>query len=489
MASSARGSLARSGEAEPTARVLVVHPFWDLWEHTAGPGFRTARIGLVQAAVEALARRLRDGVELSVAGHLDGASSVRAILDDLAGSAPTVVLVIQTMAAPPEPLLALLDELGAPNVVIWALHERLTVDQRFDHSSITTRGATVGAPMVTAMLTRRGQPYELILGRLGDDRAEASVARAIQAAAAAKSIRGARIGQVGPDVPGYVHVDLDREALRAQVGIEVLRIGMEEFLARFEAVPEAECRALTEQVRTEWRLEGAIDEVGFQRSLRAALAIDRVVEDFDLDAGAFNCHVEGVRFSDPVGVSPCWGLGRSTTNGVPWTCTGDVVTAVAMLVTKRLGAASLYHEIEEIDYATGEVVIANSGEHDLAWMDPTGVPRLRMNGWFCGKDPLCGVCAVLEPAPGPATLVALAPDPEARGGLRLVAARGSLTGRSFSATGTANGAFRFAAGPVEEAWARWASLGVNHHSSATPGDIASEVTMVARYLGIDSAVV
>ena len=64
-----------------------------------------------------------------------------------------------------------------------------------------------------------------------------------------------------------------------------------------------------------------------------------------------------------------------------------------MLTTKRLGGAAVYHEIEAIDYASGEVVIANSGEHDLAWLAPGERPRLQRNGWFCGKDPHCGVCA------------------------------------------------------------------------------------------------
>jgi len=41
--------------------------------------------------------------------------------------------------------------------------------------------------------------------------------------------------------------------------------------------------------------------------------------------------------------------------GKPFTCTGDILTAVAMLTTKRLGAAALYHEIEAIDYESGEV--------------------------------------------------------------------------------------------------------------------------------------
>lgn len=479
---------------QPTAgsrrqRVLVVHPFWDLWEHTAGPGFRHDRLRLVDAAITALAGRLRSPVEFVNVGHLDGAEGAHAVIQACKDALPDIVLVLQTMAAPPAPLLAVVDALGAPPVVIWALHESLAVDGYFDHGSITTRGATVGAPMVTAMLTRRSRPYELVLGRLGDEETEGAVARALQATCAAVSLRDARIGQVGPDVPGYVHVDLDRQALRSQTGIDIVRIDMEEFVARYLAVDTARWQDLADQVRQQWTFEGEVDPEGFQRSMRAAVAVEQLVDDYTLDAGAFNCHVDGVRFSGPIGVTPCWGLGRSTTNGVPWTCTGDVVTAVAMLVTKRLGAAALYHEIEEIDYDSGEIVIANSGEHDLAWMDPTSQPRLRMNGWFCGKDPHCGVCAVLEPPAGPATLVALAQDPTARGGFRLVAARGTLTERTFPETGTANGAFRFNEGLVQDAWARWASLGVNHHSSATPGDVADEVVMVAKFLGIDAAVV
>jgi L-arabinose isomerase len=160
-----------------------------------------------------------------------------------------------------------------------------------------------------------------------------------------------------------------------------------------------------------------------------------------------------------------------------------------MLTTKRLGGAALYHEIEAIDYATGELVIANSGEHDLAWLAPGERPRLRRNGWFCGVDPRCGVCAVLEPQAGPATLVGFTPHPAARGGFRYAVARGELTERRFPETGTPNGAFRFLGGSVEEAWSRWAATGVNHHSSATPGDLAADVAEVAAHLGVEAVVV
>jgi L-arabinose isomerase len=344
--------------------------------------------------------------------------------------------------------------------------------------------------MLSNILGRRGRPFELLLGRLADDATLTRVRDALRLGAVAHAIGRARIGRVGVPVDGYLHVDVADDELRAGTGIEVVRIDPDEVVDRYRAVDAARVDALEAEVRAGWTLEGdVVAGESLARSLRAAVAVEDLVAAHALDAGAFNCHVPQFRFGEPIGIAPCWALGRSTSAGVAWTCTGDILTAVAMLVTKRLGGAAVYHEIEAIDYATGEVVIANSGEHDLAWLAPGERPRMRRNGWFCGKDAHCGVCAVLEPPAGPATLVAFTPHPDARGGFRLVAARGELTSRRFPETGTVNGAFRFMDGPVEAAWARWAQAGVNHHSSATPGDLSGDVAVIARHLGIEAVIV
>jgi L-arabinose isomerase len=364
------------------------------------------------------------------------------------------------------------------------------VDGAFDHASITTQGATVGAPMLANMLVRTARPFDLVLGRVDDAAVVGRVRAALVIGAAASGIRRARLGRIGRPIPGYLHVDAPDEDIHAATGITLVAVDPDEVVEAWRAVDAGRVAALDAEVRAGWAFEEDVTtDESLQRSLRAALALDDVVAAHDLDGGAFNCHLPQFRFGDEIGIAPCWGLGRLTTHGTPFTCTGDILTAVAMLVTKRLGGAALYHEIEAIDYASGEVVIANSGEHDLAWLAPGATPRLRRNAWFCGIDPRCGVCAVLEPAPGPATLVGFTPHPEARGGFRLVAARGDLTARTFPATGTANGAFRFRDGSVEEAWARWARTGVNHHSSATPGDLSGAVVALAGQLGIEAVLV
>ena len=138
------------------------------------------------------------------------------------------------------------------------------------------------------------------------------------------------------------------------------------------------------------------------RSLRAACALDDLVARHRLDAGAINCHVPEIRFGDDIGIAPCFALGRQTSRGIPWACAGDVVTAVAMMTLKGLGAAAQYHELESLDYETGELVVASSGEHDLAFAGEQ--PRLVRNHWF-DRDARCGACACFGAPPGPATLV------------------------------------------------------------------------------------
>src|SRR6202035_4286759 len=162
--------------------------------------------------------------------------------------------------------------------------------------------------------------------------------------------------------------------------------------ARVERVREETAALYSVEIRGE----------GLERSLRAACAIEDLVSEHELSAGALNCHVPEIRFGG-VGVTPCFGLGRSTSRGVPWTCTGVVLTATAMLVSKAVGGAAQYHELESYDYETDEFVIASSGEHDLA-LAPGARPSLIANDWF-RSDPCVGVCACFSPAAGPASLL------------------------------------------------------------------------------------
>ncbi|MFN2629877.1 MAG: hypothetical protein ABR569_14790 [Gaiellaceae bacterium] len=428
-------------------RVTLFQPYWDFWE----------------AAVPFDLRADRDRLAAEVRSRLD--------VDWVQQEQADCILLLETMATPPAWTLR---ELADLPLVVWTAHREPRVAERFDHAAITTEGATVGTPMLTSVLVREGRPFELVVGRINDQAVLTEVMGAVRGAVAANRLRGARIARIGSPQDGYACVDTPSELLTAKLGVEIVELPAADVKAAFDAVVNERTRDLLEETRQLYSVD--FEDEGLIRSLRAAAAIEDLVAAHELDAGAINCHVPEIRFGG-VGVTPCFGLGRSTSRGIPWSCTGDVLTAVALFLSRALGGAAQYHELEAYDYGTGEFVIASSGEHDLAFA-PGARPALVKNAWFT-HDGCTGVCACFSAPAGPATLLALA---DIGGDYRLIAAEGAFSGRSFPSTGTANGAFRFDRGL--EGWKMWCRLGANHHSSASPGSLAASAAACARYVGI-----
>jgi len=439
---------------------------------------RADREALGDAAAAALAARVDLVARATVAGVEEGAAFGRR----LRTAGVEAVLVLQTLAVMPAYTVAVLDELPDVPVVVWALNRSRRVPADLDHAAITSEGATVGTPMLTNTLVRSARPFALVVGVLDDETTLLAAADALRAAAVASRLRRSRVGRVGPVFAGYVCVDADDDRLRAATGIEPVRIEAAEFRELYVAVEPARVAALERETRQLYDVQPDAEGDVLARSLRAACALDELVDRYRLDAGALNCHVPEIRFGEEVGIAPCFALGRQTSRGVPWACAGDVVTAVAMLTLKLLGGAAQYHELESLDYETGELVVASSGEHDLAFAGER--PRLQRNLWY-DADPRCGACACFAAPAGPATLVGFT-ELDAPPGYRYVVARGEFTGTGWPAVGTPHAAFRFHGDGVD-AWTRWCRAGANHHSAATPGDFAAGVESVARFLGVESA--
>lgn len=459
-----------SCEAGRPGRILIVLPYWDFWASAVAYDLRAERQALLEAASSALSPWVEVIGAVTVASREDG----QAIRPDTADA----LLVLQTMAVPPAYTLAALDTAPHLPVVIWALHRRRDVPRDFDHAAITAEGATVGTPMLTSALVRSGRRFELVLGTLED---AAAAGRVLVGAAAASKLRRARLGRLGMPFDGYDSVNVDAECFQAATGVELVAIPADEFTAAYGRATAAETEEVEREVRASFEVEAEAEGEGLGRSFRAAVALESLVRDHALDAGAINCHVPEIRFGRDVGIAPCFALGRMTSAGVPWSCAGDVVTAFAMLAAKLVGASALYHELEVLDYESGEMIIANTGEHDLAFAREASRPKLQRNLWF-KDDPICGVCACFSGKPGPATLVAFA-QLDAPNRYRLIIAPGEIADSGWPGVGTPNAAFRFRRGA--EGWLDWCRAGATHHSSATPGDFTVELEALGRFLGLE----
>jgi L-arabinose isomerase len=461
-------------------RVALLLPYWEFWGASARGDLHAE---LTQAGID-VARALI-GVNVVTQEILRPADDAGSVARRVRESASEVVLVAQTMAVAPAGTMRVLDALDDLPLVVWAMNRRPSASGSFDHSDITTEGATVGTSQLVNLIVRRRRPLALEVGQLQDPSTVERVSSSIAAAAAARRLSRARLARVGHEPDGYDCVVCDFDALSSALGLTVTDVDPRELVQAFEAVTPEALERVTAEVADEFWLAPSLTLVddGLGRSLRFAAALEQLDARHQIDAGAINCHIGELRYSPAIGIAPCFALGRETSNGIPWCCAGDVLTAVAMLTTRLLGGGALYHELERIDYLTDELVLANTGEHDLALRGLDEPPQLRSNGWFA-SDPVCGVCACFPIPAGAATLVAFTPHPDEPSGFRFVVAEGEFTGRSLPQTGTPNGGFRFCSGSASDGYRAWALAGANHHSSASAGHLGAGVAQLAMHLGV-----
>ncbi len=445
-------------------RVGVVHPYWSFWESAGGPGFAEERAALGDRAVAAL----EQFVEVAWSETLRPGDDVTALLARVDAEVDAIV-VASTMASSPGAIVELIEACPSMPVVLWAAHDGASVDADLSHTGITKRGGTVGVPMIGAHLTRIGRPYDVVAGDLADP---ADIGPAVRAAAAAGRVRRSRLGVVGSPIPGYEWARIPTPALES-LGVTVVERTAEQLAARIPAAPDAAARSTLEG----FTVDAEVPSGDLDRALRYATALDDLVATERLAAGTLNCHVPELRLG--IGSAPCLALGACTSRGIPWTCTGDVATALAMLMVASLGAPTLYHEIEALDEVSDEAILANSGEHDARFA-ANGARRVIVNPWF-DREPGTA-SAEFTIAAGPASLIGIATG--ADGTLTAVVAAGRFTERTSHASGTVNAAFVFDSGPAAEAWRRWSLAGVGHHSCATDRDVSREIEAMCRHLGM-----
>lgn len=454
------------------ASALVVMPYWTFFEESTPTALRADRESLLGQVTDSFSSI---GVRIAGSRMIETAEDVEAILADLDPHSIDVLIVASSMAAPPTPVLTLIRRLRAVSVVVWPCAWPARRLEDFTHADIVERGGTVGTPMITSVLVREGRPFVVLPLDLDPAEPGATVAGEIAAAAVATQVRRSRIARLGDVLPGYEGLAITDERLETGLGASVVRLRESDFASACEAVPASEITTRLEELKGRAGID--CDEESLRIATRSVVALEALVESHALSAGTLNCHCAGIRHSPSVAHAPCLALGESTSRGVPWTCTGDVLTAASMLISSLMSGTSLYHEIEAFDPGRGDFILANSGEHDARWSDRP--PRIARSPWWPGS-----VCAIHPVPPGPATLVALAQSPA---GLRLIAVEGSVTADSEPTTGTTSARFTWGSGDRGAGWKHWVESGAGHHSALGRGHFAQGVERVAHHLGLDFA--
>lgn len=450
--------------------------YFGLFDEAMPDNFRTTREAFRSRVHDLLA----DHGDVVDPGLVDDAASAKAAGALFAREDVDVIVFAPTMAAPPGWAWDAVAAVDVPVIAVGA-QESATVPADYDTAAATARSLPVGLVMFTNVLIRRGRPFAIVVGELSAPELEEQLSVALRAAAATSCVRRSPLLTVGAAIEGYDDVMAD-DADLAALGVHAVPVSRSELDAAFLAVHDERVIGLAAEMRRTTDATAVVDGV-LHRSSRLALALDDLIEANGAVGGAVNCHGPLLRGNPGIGITACLGVSRCSTQGRPFACTGDVPTAIALVVGKVLTGSALYCELYQLDLVGDWILVANGGEGDLMSREADTRVRLLPEDHYAGECG-AGTAVVFELGRGAATLISLSPVAEARGGWVLVVAEGEILDSRHPTMEGPNGMFRFASGSVAEAFGRWCAAGATHHAVVLREHRAAELQILADLLSI-----
>jgi len=450
----------------------MISCYFGLYEEQMPPGFRADR----QAAAARCADVLRTRFETVDAGMLasnaDGAAANAVLLQ----AGIDVLVFAPSMVAPPSYALAALDGLDVP-IVIWNSPAVDRLPDVLSQSEATVNSSQVAAVMLANPLVRAAIPFATVSAAPSDPAGIERLARTIRGAAAASELRGSTVLRVGTWIPGYEDVASTTAEL-AELGVVEHALDVPALDARFDSVAQERVTELLAGLADRgWRHHpGDADDA----SARLALALADEAADAGAAAVTVNCHSDALRWNPHIGICACLGASLLTDSGVPVSCTGDLPTALALLLARTLSGSALYCEFYTPELETGLMLLAAGGEGDPRWADPREPVVVEPNTHYPG-DRGAGASLSFRLEPGPATVLSLSPTAH---GWVLAWATGEIAEARYDSLGGPNGMFRFDSGPAFEAGERWIASGATHHNALARGRLDVEIPVLAGALEI-----
>lgn len=410
-------------------------------------------------------------------GVLCSAGEARAAARRIASEQVDGLLALPLMWCEDQIVRAALEELPGLPLLLWTFSPEPTLPTFVPFQRMIQGSGAVCTLQLSGMLKREGRWYRSVAGPLGDEEVYRGIGAWARALAAARRLRGQRIGVLPFRCEQMSTTYVDEFELRRRYGLELTHLELERVRRTAAEVSGAEAAAF----RRELEAEGArveVDERNLGEGIRYALALERVLAAEGLTALAMNDVIPEMHSS--FGLRPCLSSPRLSERAVV-SMEADVAAAAAMLALRlATGERPFYTETFGADYPAGALLLGHAGCHDAANADPEHPVRIVPDVEYENSDRFSGAVSLFKYRPGPVTLVNSVWDGQR---LKWVA----LKGRSLEGPPRMDGnshLFCALEVPVREFLRRAVESGVSQHWVVVHGHRLSELESLCDAAGI-----
>ena len=350
--------------------------------------------------------------------------------------------------------------------------------------------ADISCEVINGLLGMTETPEISLTNENTADRPEAKKAWAeieqwVKAAMVKRNLMGARFGFLGNTYSGMLDMYSDFAMFQGQTGAHLQVLEMCDLNRHLEKVTEAEVAAKRQEIADFFRISetDAADplaqkptEEQLNWSAKVAVAQEKMVEEFDLDAltyyyhGAPGGHYEKIQGGFIVGHS------LLTAAGIPCSGEGDLKTCLAMKICDLLGIGGSFCEIVVTDYEDGTILLGHDGPFHLAIAKEK--PILRGMGLYHGKQGT-GVSVEAKVRTGPITNLNCTQTVDGR--LKFIITEAESTDGTIMTIGNTQTPVKFNKTP-DEYFDEWFKELPTHHFAMSVGHNEAQLIKVCKML-------
>jgi len=433
------------------------------------------------------------GVQVTNFGLVDDARSAYAALPKLKSAPLDLVFCDMVTYATSSTFGILVRELDVP-IVLVALQPLRAMDYTKASTYMQLCNDDLcSVPEFTGVAIRMGKrPPPVILGTLHDDpAADAELAEWCSIAKVLHDLNRARIGHFGHVLESMLDMHSDPTAFTAAFGCHIVQTEVDDLVRLGRIVTPPEIEAKQQQILELFDtpdpksdpITCKLTDDDLQVAARVAVALDKFVDQFDLDGLAY--YYEGEEGSETRQFVTNLIVGNSllTAAGFPMCGESDLKTCIAMLIMDRLDIGGSFAEFHPVDFEEGFVLVGHDGPHHINIAE--GKPVLRSLLKYHGK-PGSGASVEFKIKEGPITMLSIGVTFE--GKFKFVIAEGESVHGPIPPTGNTNtrGFFK---PDVRTFLKRWVAEGPTHHFALGVGHHAETIKKIGELLGIESVIV
>ena len=224
------------------------------------------------------------------------------------------------------------------------------------------------------LLKRGGKPYAVAAGHWEQSDVLAQTVRYVRAAAAARAVRGSRVGVFGGSFSGMGDFQVTPQELAERFGAELIEASSDEMREYTRSVTEEEIEAEICADRERFRFPEPIEDGVYRANTRACLAIRKWIEAQKLDAFTVNflkaCPAYGID------TMPFLEACKAMTRGIGYAGEGDALDAMLAGVLIRTFETASFVEIFCPDWKDDRLFLSHMGE--MNYRTAGGIPEIHM---------------------------------------------------------------------------------------------------------------